>query len=122
MHMLGHPAPQRLDAAIARGSASVACGGMSTADTGASIALTGASIALSGASIAPLRKPARVAIAGATGYAGQELLRLLARHPAVAIVAAMSSGATASGRRLPALARVWNGDIQPLSADTLARD
>src|SRR5947209_6516666 len=26
---------------------------------------------------------ARVAIAGATGYAGQELVRLLARHPAV---------------------------------------
>ena len=27
---------------------------------------------------------ARVAIAGATGYAGQELVRILARHPAVA--------------------------------------
>ncbi len=36
---------------------------------------------------------ARVAIAGATGYTGQELLRLLARHPAVTIAAAMSSGA-----------------------------
>src|SRR2546430_3600432 len=108
MHMSGHPAPPTSDPAIARG--------------GASIAPSGASIALSGASIAPLRKPARVAIAGATGYAGQELLRLLARHPAVAIVAAMSSGATASGRRLPALARIWNGDIQPLSADSLARD
>src|SRR5258706_550750 len=35
----------------------------------------------------------RVAIAGATGYVGQELLRLLARHPAVTVTAAMSSGA-----------------------------
>src|SRR5437762_11678505 len=59
-----------------------------------------------------------VAIAGATGYAGQELLRLLARHPAVTIAAAMSSGATAS-RRLPALSRVWTGEVQPLSADAL---
>src|SRR2546422_9890894 len=115
MHMLGHPAPQRSDAAIARAGASIASG--PTSPTGA-----GASIALGGASIAPLRKPARVAIAGATGYAGQELLRLLARHPAVAIVAAMSSGTTASGRRFPALARVWNGDIQPLSADSLPPD
>src|SRR5437763_1138410 len=64
----------------------------------------------------------RVAIAGATGYVGQELLRLLARHPAVAVTAAMSSGATAAGRRLPALARVWDGAITPLSPDTLAQE
>src|SRR5438445_424011 len=37
----------------------------------------------------------RVAVAGATGYAGQELLRILARHPAVSITSAMSSGAGA---------------------------
>jgi N-acetyl-gamma-glutamyl-phosphate reductase len=65
---------------------------------------------------------ARVAIAGATGYAGQELLRLLARHPAVTVTAAMSSGSTAAGRRLPALARVWSGDIQPLDGELLARE
>jgi N-acetyl-gamma-glutamyl-phosphate reductase len=64
----------------------------------------------------------RVAVAGATGYTGQELLRLLARHPGVTLVAAMSSGATASGRRLPALARVWNGSITPLSPETLEQD
>src|SRR4051812_18903387 len=64
----------------------------------------------------------RVAVAGATGYVGQELLRLLARHPAVTVTAAMSSGATATGRRLPALARVWDGAITPLAPDTLARD
>src|SRR6476619_725408 len=66
---------------------------------------------------------ARVAIAGATGYTGQELLRLLSRHPFVALGAAMSSGQTgASSRRLPGLTRVWDGVITPLSAETLATD
>ena len=64
----------------------------------------------------------RVAVAGATGYTGQELLRLLARHPAVVLTAAMSSGATSSARRLPALARLWDGAITPLADDTLARE
>src|SRR2546422_2295575 len=62
--------------------------------------------------------PARVAVAGATGYTGQELLRILARHPAVTLTTAMSSGSTAS-RKLPALARLWSGDIRPLSPDLL---
>jgi hypothetical protein len=49
---------------------------------------------------------ARVAVAGATGYTGQELVRILSRHPGVTLTAAMSSGSTsASARRLPALAR-----------------
>ena len=65
---------------------------------------------------------ARVAVAGATGYAGQELLRLLARHPAVELTAAMSSGATASARPLPALGHVWHGTIAPFAPDALARD
>src|SRR5437879_11570227 len=65
---------------------------------------------------------ARVAIAGATGYAGQELLRLLGRHPAVRLTAAMSSGTTGGARPLPALARLWEGSIAPLSVDTLLRD
>ena len=66
---------------------------------------------------------ARVAIAGATGFTGQELLRLLSRHPAVTLTAAMSSGQTgASSRRLPALARVWHGTIVPLSPAALASD
>jgi N-acetyl-gamma-glutamyl-phosphate reductase len=62
--------------------------------------------------------PIRVAIAGATGYAGQELVRLLARHPGVRLTAAMSSGGDT--RRLPALARIWDGDVQPLDLDALA--
>jgi len=69
---------------------------------------------------APDPAATRVAIAGATGYTGQELLRLLGRHPAVSIAAAMSSGSTtASTRRLPALARLWDGAIAPLSHETL---
>jgi len=66
---------------------------------------------------------ARVAVAGATGFTGQELLRLLSRHPAVALTSAMSSGQTAaSSRRLPALTRLWNGSIVPLSFDALASE
>jgi len=69
------------------------------------------------------QKAVRVAIAGATGYTGQELLRLLARHPGVSITAAMSSGTSGgSARPLPALARLWNGQIAPLSHDVLAHD
>jgi N-acetyl-gamma-glutamyl-phosphate reductase len=69
------------------------------------------------------RVAARVAIAGATGYTGQELLRLLARHPAVSIAAAMSSGASGgAARRLPGLAHLWDGSIVPLSLDTLKQD
>jgi len=63
----------------------------------------------------------RVAVAGATGYTGQELLRILGRHPSVSITAAMSSGsASGAARPLPALARLWDGQVTPLSADTLA--
>ncbi len=64
------------------------------------------------------RTAPRVALAGATGYAGQELLRLLAGHPAIRVTAAMSSSSEA--RRLPALTRIWDGDIQPLDASRLA--
>jgi N-acetyl-gamma-glutamyl-phosphate reductase len=73
---------------------------------------------ITGGAIAP---PARiaVAIAGATGYTGQELLRILARHPAVAIATATSSGAAGAARTLPALAHVWDGIVTPLAADTL---
>src|SRR3954468_16976574 len=59
-----------------------------------------------------------VAIAGATGYTGQELVRILSHHPAVTLSAAMSSGASAT-RKLPAPARLWTGDLTPLSPETL---
>lgn len=59
--------------------------------------------------------PVRVAIAGATGYAGQELLTLLNRHPEVQITAAMSSSPDSSARPMPRLARTWEGQIEPLN-------
>ncbi len=58
--------------------------------------------------------PPRVAIVGATGYAGQELVRLLARHPHATLATATASQASSAPRRLPALARIWEGDVQPL--------
>jgi N-acetyl-gamma-glutamyl-phosphate reductase len=61
----------------------------------------------------------RVSLAGATGYAGRELLRLLARHPAVRLTAAMSSG-NGSSSKPAALARVWDGEVEPFDAARLA--
>jgi N-acetyl-gamma-glutamyl-phosphate reductase len=64
---------------------------------------------------------ARVAVAGGSGYTGQELIRILARHPAVQLTMATSSSAASATRRLPALARVWNGSLTPLDQDALAQ-
>ena len=49
-------------------------------------------------------------------------MRLLARHPAVTLTMAMSSGATSAPRPLPALARIWDGAVAPLDVDRLAAD
>ncbi len=65
---------------------------------------------------------ARVAVAGATGYTGQELLRILSRHPGVRLTAATSSTAQSAARRLPALAHLWDGAITPLDVDALVRE
>jgi N-acetyl-gamma-glutamyl-phosphate reductase len=62
----------------------------------------------------------RVGIAGATGYAGQELVRLLARHPRVSLTMATGSQRTSAPRRLPALSRVWEGEVVPLDVAALA--
>jgi N-acetyl-gamma-glutamyl-phosphate reductase len=62
----------------------------------------------------------RVGLAGATGYAGQELLALLARHPNAKVEAAMSSSADSAARPLPRLARIWDGRVEPLNKDALA--
>ncbi len=64
----------------------------------------------------------RVGIAGATGYAGQELVRLLAHHPAARLTLAMSSAKSDAPRRLPRLAKVWDGEITPLDLDRLSSD
>lgn len=66
--------------------------------------------------------PVRVGVAGATGYAGQELVALLARHPNVEIRAAMSSGPDSTARPMPRLTRVFNGEIEPLNKEKLARE
>jgi N-acetyl-gamma-glutamyl-phosphate reductase len=61
----------------------------------------------------------RAGIAGATGFAGQELVRILARHPGAGLTVAMASQATSTPRRLAALARIWDGDVRPLDLPTL---
>jgi len=63
----------------------------------------------------------KVGVAGATGYAGQELVALLARHPNIKVEAAMSSSADSAARPMPRLARVFNGQLEPLDKDRLAR-
>ncbi|MBL8136365.1 MAG: N-acetyl-gamma-glutamyl-phosphate reductase [Acidobacteria bacterium] len=57
---------------------------------------------------------ARVAVVGATGYAGQELVRLLARHPHATLTMATASQASSTPRSLPGLRRLWDGQVLPL--------
>ena len=64
----------------------------------------------------------RVAVAGASGFAGQELIRLLSRHPNVTITAATGSQSTSTPRKLPALAKIWDGTVVPLNAEAVAAD
>src|SRR5918912_861256 len=63
----------------------------------------------------------RVGVAGATGYAGLELVRRLARHPDVDLRLAMASS-DSEARRIPALARIWDAPVQPLDVDRLAAE
>src|SRR3954449_11084765 len=63
----------------------------------------------------------RVGVAGATGYAGLELLRRLARHPHADLRFAMASSASES-KRLPALARIWDAPVEPLDIDKLGNE
>jgi len=62
----------------------------------------------------------RVGVAGATGVAGQELLRWMGGHPAARITTAMSSAPEGPARQLPALSRIWDGVVEPFSASRLA--
>jgi N-acetyl-gamma-glutamyl-phosphate reductase len=63
--------------------------------------------------------PVRVGIAGATGYTGVELIRLLARHPGAQLSAAMG-GPGAASRIVPALKRLWDAPVDGLDVDALA--
>ncbi len=68
----------------------------------------------------------RVAIAGATGYAGEELLRLLVYHPSVRLTYLAASAKweqpVAAGRVFPRLARSLDLPIEALDPSRLIRD
>ncbi|MCL4812392.1 MAG: N-acetyl-gamma-glutamyl-phosphate reductase [Vicinamibacteraceae bacterium] len=66
--------------------------------------------------------PLRVAIVGATGYSGVELVRRLARHPGAIVTGAYGSSASEAPRRLPGLARIWDGEVQPFDAGRVAHE
>lgn len=61
-----------------------------------------------------------VGIVGATGYGGQELVRLLARHPRANLRVALGSSQSDQPRTLPALARIWDGEITAYDPEALA--
>jgi N-acetyl-gamma-glutamyl-phosphate reductase len=61
----------------------------------------------------------RVGVAGATGYTGVELIRLLARHPGVRVAAAKGAPGAAP-RNVPALKRLWDAPVNGLDLDALA--
>ena len=64
----------------------------------------------------------RIGIVGATGYGGQELLRLAAGHPHATVTVAMASSPTDGERALPALTGVWSGTVAGFSIDVLGSD
>ena len=61
----------------------------------------------------------RIGVAGATGYGGQELLRLAAAHPQAKPVVAMASAGGDGSRELPGLRGLWGGSIEAFSLDRL---
>lgn len=64
----------------------------------------------------------RVAVVGATGYTGAELLRLLLSHPSVEIAAIV--GGTKAGQPiaevLPSLAGIFEGNVEAFDAERVA--
>ncbi len=64
----------------------------------------------------------RVGVVGATGYAGQEVIRLLARHEAVEVTVAMTSSTGEEARTLPALTGLWSGTLTPFSTERLVAE
>jgi N-acetyl-gamma-glutamyl-phosphate reductase len=61
-----------------------------------------------------------VGVVGATGYGGQELVRLLARHPGADLKVALGSSQQDQPRTLPGLARLWDGEVTAYSPEALA--
>ena len=68
------------------------------------------------------RMAVRVAVAGATGYAGGELLRLLLAHPDIEIgaLSASASAGTLLGQHHPQLIPLLDRVVEETSRDTLA--
>jgi N-acetyl-gamma-glutamyl-phosphate reductase len=64
----------------------------------------------------------RVGVVGATGYAGQELVRLAVRHPDIDLTVAMTSSTGEETRTLPALTDVWTGELSAFSLDQLTAE
>jgi N-acetyl-gamma-glutamyl-phosphate reductase len=60
-----------------------------------------------------------VGVVGATGFGGQELVRLLARHPGADLKVALGSSQSDQPRTLPALARIWDGEITAYRPEAL---
>ena len=64
----------------------------------------------------------RIGVMGATGYGGQELIRLVARHPHADVTVAMTSSAGDETRTLPGLTRIWDGDLAAFSLERLGAE
>ena len=64
----------------------------------------------------------RIGVVGATGYGGQELIRLVARHPHADVTVAMTSSAGDETRTLPGLTRIWDGDLAAFSLERLGAE
>ena len=64
----------------------------------------------------------RIGVVGATGYGGQELIRLAARHPHAEVTVAMTSRAGDETRTLPGLTHIWDGDLAAFSLERLVAD
>ena len=67
-------------------------------------------------------KRLRIGIVGATGYGGQELIRLLVRHPHAEIAVAMTSSASEETRTLPGLTGLWDGNLTGFSIERLTTE
>jgi N-acetyl-gamma-glutamyl-phosphate reductase len=70
------------------------------------------------------QKKIRVAVVGATGYTGAELLRLLHTHPLaeVAVVAGHGKAGQRIASVLPSMHGVFTGDVVLADPDAIARD
>lgn len=64
----------------------------------------------------------RIGVVGATGYGGQELIRLVARHPHANVNVAMTSRADDETRTLPGLTHIWDGDLAAFSLERLGAE